>query len=66
MTNCNASLTHLMKEDKRYLPKFPRLGRAMNLALGPGSEVWALLITSAVSQPVQFLCHEGLFGVFFF
>lgn len=38
----------------------------MNLAFGPGSEFWALPITSAVFQLVQFLCHEGLFGVFWF
>lgn len=55
-----------MKEDKRYLPKFPHLGRAMHLAFGPGSEFQDLPITSAVFQPVQFLCHEGLFGVFLF
>ena len=38
----------------------------MHLAFGPGSEFQALPITSAVFQPVQFLCHEGLFGVCLF
>ena len=56
--------SYFMNEDVRNLPKFPPLGRAMNLELRSSSKVWALLITSAAFQPVQFLWHTGLFGIF--
>lgn len=53
MTNCNSSLL-FYEGGQEILAQISTSGRAMNLSFGPGSEFWALPITSAVFQLVQF------------